>query len=446
MNQNEEVLDLDLKALLFYVLRQWKPIISFALALALLLGGAMGFSEFRKGQNSSTVEVTQEGPTRQTTYQDHVAFMQKKISDLQLYLNESVLMNNDCRTFYIAQAVYHIDSESFLDQLIPGEERNPMGSPAWYYASCLQDSEIYTQVAAEIGMETRYLMELIFVEISDSGDTLSVRVAHPDEQSARLVLETAKARIEAMRAQLEETLDKHTLTLVMTTCSVSADDTIRTLQNNVNTDMTNYQKLLTTSEGVLEDLGKASGPKKVNVPKALVKGGILGGLAGGFVAVVFFFAAVILRNRVYSPELLLSGCQLPVLGELFRPRARGGKILKLLNRLEGRQTENTEETLRFVAQNIRNHAHGVSSILVCSDIKAEESAKFADTMKKYAPELHFEAAGSLLKDAHALQAMTQCDTVLRLVTRDHTSNKDLHKELALVSESGKSMLGFLFIS
>ena len=64
MNQNEEYIELDLKALLFYAFRRWKPIVVFAVIVALLLGALMAVSEYFTGANpDETVETPSSSKT-----------------------------------------------------------------------------------------------------------------------------------------------------------------------------------------------------------------------------------------------------------------------------------------------------------------------------------------------------------------------------------------------
>ena len=50
--------EVDLKDLMFVILRKWKPIVLVAVIFALLLGGYNGFSEYKNGTSVDTVEAT----------------------------------------------------------------------------------------------------------------------------------------------------------------------------------------------------------------------------------------------------------------------------------------------------------------------------------------------------------------------------------------------------
>ena len=69
MVQNDEYIEFDLKALLFYILRKWKSIFICGLSIAIILGSLQAYSEYNTGldmdmENSYWMEYQQ--------YQDRV--------------------------------------------------------------------------------------------------------------------------------------------------------------------------------------------------------------------------------------------------------------------------------------------------------------------------------------------------------------------------------------
>ena len=67
MNQYEESIELDLKSLLFYILRQWKSIVIFAVIFAFLMGGLLAFLEYKTGVD---MDMTDDYWVEYQQYQD----------------------------------------------------------------------------------------------------------------------------------------------------------------------------------------------------------------------------------------------------------------------------------------------------------------------------------------------------------------------------------------
>lgn len=448
MNRNEEVLALDLKAMLFYVLRQWKSIVIIAVIVALLMGGMMAFKEYKTGVN---VDMTADYWVKYQQYQDQLALYrdkvdltQSKIDALQDYIEHSVLMKTDHRNLYIAKATYYIDSGY---QILPEntfQTPDRTGTLTWYYQNYLTDYSIYEEMGLEVGLDAKYLMELVDVKTID-GETLTISVSHPYEYSAKNIMGILKSKLQEVHSYLEESVCKHELNIMMDTCGVYVNDELYDIQQKVYDEMLVHQNNLIKFKGELHTLEENGGPGELNVLTTFIKWVIVGGVLGGVVAVVWFVMLAILNNRVYGPALLRSYFGLPVLGEMLRNGNDKCPIRKLLNKLEGRIPENSPETMRFLAENIKNHHTTGGTVLVCSDISREESEAFVAAMEKYLPEFSFTAAGSLLKDADTLAALRRSDLVLRMVSRDHTKHLSLIKEMQMLRECDKQLLGYVFI-
>ena len=55
-NNANEVVEIDLKDLMFAVLHKWRPVLAVAVIMAVLLGGAKGTMTYRKQNDPETVK------------------------------------------------------------------------------------------------------------------------------------------------------------------------------------------------------------------------------------------------------------------------------------------------------------------------------------------------------------------------------------------------------
>jgi len=448
MNQNEEVIELDLKSLLFYILRQWKSIVIFAVAVALLLGSLMAFVEYKTGVDMDMTDEYwveyQKYQDQLALYRDHVEVTQSKIDALQDYVKNSVLMKADHRNLYIAKVTYYVDTGY---QILPENTYQTPDKTAtltWYYRNYLSDYSIFAEIGEEVGLDAKYLMELVDVHTVD-GETLSVSVSHPYEHSAKYIMSILQRKLQEVHDYLADSVHDHKMTIMMDTCGVYVNDALYETQQQVYDELLTHQNNLILYRDELYKLEEDGGPGELNVLLKFILWFVIGGFLGGVLAVLYYFVMGIFLGRVHGPEILRNAYGLPILGEMVRDTASTCPIGKMLNKWEGRIQENTPETMGFLAENIRNHHTSGGTVLVCSDVSREESEAFVTAMEKYLPEFTFTAAGSLLKDADALAGLRKCDIVLRMVSRDHTKNASLVREMHMLRECEKELLGFVFI-
>lgn len=447
MNKHEEYVELDLKALLFYVLRQWKPIIIFAVVFAVLLGGILSVVEYVTGlkvdeENSYWAEYLEYQDTL-ALYEDLIETTQTKVDNQKDYIDNSILMKADHRNVYMAKATFYVDTDY---QILPEnvyQTPDKTGSLAWFYENYLQDYSIYEEIGAEIGIDAKYLMELIATGISNE-ETIVISITHPYERTARNIMEIFQRELYEVHDHLVKTVGEHSLTKMSDTCGVYVSESIKYIQQSNLDELLVHQENLIDYKKELHALKEDGGPGELNVIFAFIKGVIIGGVVGGVLAVVYYAAMSILKNQVHAPEQLVSGYGIPVMGELIYKNTKPNKIMKLLNKLEGRIPENTEANMHFLAENLRNHCGDAGNILICSDGNVEQSAELAESLKQYFANVEFVPAGNLLKDAFAVQMLSKCDAVLRLVGRDHSANKAIRKELVMIDECNKKLIGFVF--
>lgn len=448
MNQSKEYSEISLKDILFYILRRWKPIFAITASMALLLGG---FYALREYQASANPERTGEYLAEYQQYQeelalheDRVAATQAKIDTLQDYMDHSILMQADYRNVYIAKATYYIDSDYKIMPESSYQDPDKTYTLTWYYQDFLQDYGVYEEIGRQVGIEAKYLMELISVQtVNDS--SLALSVSHPYEQSARQIMEALQEKLYAVHGQLDTAVDEHTLTLMLNTCGVYVDESLKDSQQKVYDDMLAYQGSLIQQKQELNNLAEGGGPTAPDVPAAFIKGCILGGISGGALAVAFLALRAFFSNRVYFSDGLVVHYNVPVLGSVMRSNKKPGAVSRWLRRLEGRLEQNNEENIQFLAANILNHCGDAKKILVCSDISTAESRLIADSLCGLLPGIRFSAVGSLTREAGALKLLPNCDAVMLAVTGDKSRNKDIGKALSLIQDCGKPVIGFVFI-
>ena len=446
MIQNDSYIEFDLKALFFYMLRQWKSILVFCLALALLLGSLQARQEY---ETSLNVDMEKSYWAEYQQHQDQIVFLedrvnstQDKIDILQDYIQNSVLMEADHRNIYIAKSSYYIDSGYRIIPENTYQDPDKTHTLAWHYRNHLQDTTVFEEIGAQVGIDAKYLMELVDVSIPNDF-TLSIAVSHPSRESANTIMNIIQEEIQSVHQQLSGAVADHTITQMMNTCGVYIDEDLNETQQETYDELLNLQDDLIAYREDLFILKEGPAPGELNVTTAFIKWFILGGGVAGVLSVAFLFIRSLLKNRLHASGQLASSFQAAVLGEVICSREQLPPVLKLINRLEGCLTDNSEGNLQFLAENIRNHAGSAKTVLLCGDAGAELCTDLAESLNNRLCGIRLVSAGDLLKDASALRALASCDAVVMVAARDRSRNSILRKMWNMILSYKKEFIGFI---
>jgi len=292
MNQNNEYITINLKDIFFYVLRRWKPVFVIALVFALLLGSIQAFREYRIGIKAEDTQSYwieyQNYQDELALYKDRVVTVQSKIDALQSYMDHSVLMNTDYRNVYVAKATYYIDSGYKIMPEVDYQDPDKTGTVTWNYSNFLQDYSIYEDIGLKMGIEAKYLMELVSIHMP-SESMLMLAVYHSDKAIAQMIMIALQEKLNSVQTHLNATVAEHTLTQMTNTCGLYVDDSLKANQQATRDELLSYQDELILLKQELNHLKEVGGPDTPNALAAFIKWCIVGCLASGVLAAAFLF-------------------------------------------------------------------------------------------------------------------------------------------------------------
>ncbi len=446
MIQNDDYIEFDLKALFFYILRQWKPVLILCLAAAVLLGCLMAYSEYN---TSLAVDMENSYWAEYQQYQDQIAFFedrvnttQDRINTLQDYIAHSVLMKTDHRNVYIAKATYYVDSGYKILPENTYQDIDKTFTLSWLYRNYLSDYSLFEAIGSEVNIDAKYLMELVDVSIPND-QTISITVSHPTKRFANSIMEILQEKLQLVHLNLNETVGDHTITLMLNTCGVYVDEELNETQQAAYDDLLVLQDDLITYREELYTLKEGPAPGELNVVTAFIKWFVLGGALSGILVVLFLFMKSILQNRLHSTSQLISSFHATVLGEMICSRTSLSPVSQKINKQEGCLSKNSEGNLQFLAENIRNHCCSAKNVLICCDANPSLSTAIAEALNKYLSEIRLLPVGDLLTEASALRTLSECDAVVMVAVRDHSRNTILRKMLTLIHSYKKETVGFI---
>ena len=492
MNENQTTYnheeEIDLIQLAFSILHKYRQILMTVVICAVLAAGfglaKNAYSSYAEGKAADSEDVAvaksaaqqkydeemlayREEKTKHDTnvqqYQEELLENQQaiestkiKIQNAQEYLDNSVLNTIDPYNVPVAQADLYVSTDY---KILPGMDYQNVDytdAVLKAYSSMITNSETMDKIAKTVGMEERYLQELVSVSGDSSTRLLTIRAYGADEATANKILDALLVRMEDVRPTIQSTIGSHSIAQLTRTSTVSVMTLLRDSQQQNRDDLTNLQNQVTTLEAAdrvleqsiedeqqaLEAMKLPEAPKEgTSMPKLIVLGALLGAVLACGVVVVRF----LLDGMVYSASELNRSTGLPVLGALASDRTKkAGKLDAKLYQMEGRPDGSADaEMLCLMAQTIRSRAPEAKKILVTGDLPADQLEALAAALQATEPlrGQSVTAAESILKAAATVPHVVAADAIVLAADCTVTRTDAVREQNEKIVRLGKQILG-----
>lgn len=460
-NQNEQ--EIDLKDLMFAVLKKWRQMLALAVVLAVVLGGGKAFLTYRTSNNAQTradqLEAYQQDlelyNTGKETCEREIENINEDIQTQQKYMDESVLMNMSPYDVYEAKADIFIKTDY---EIMPGmvfQNTDYTDTILQAYQSALFSAAFQENIAKTVNLDMQYLKELVTitrgsVTMDDAGYTrftnlLTIRVLYSDENKAKLILSGILSNIDKLHGNIEAAIGAHTVSVVNQTVGSTVDMDLAQKQKDARQQLTDLQQSLSDKEDALKEFKEPVAPLSVKkeVLKTGVKFAVIGAVLGVF-AVAFWFAVLfVMSDRVYTAKDIRNRYGLNLLGTICSKEAqKENKLDSLLRRLEGRVScFDTEQTGSLLAANVENYAGDSRKLLLTGLVSIEQIDQVAELLKKNLTGYELVAGGNMLQQAETLRKLPECDAVVLVEQSGVSAYTQMTQELEKINGVGKTVVG-----
>ena len=427
------------KDMLFASLYRWRQILVVALIFAVLLGAFAGLLEWKKvSANISHEEfaaIKQEYEIERQRLQKKMDNCQNLVDSQEAYNVESPMMLLDPYQVYTAS----IELTVWPSEMVAGQETVDIAGPVLNaYAAHLKSDRVINQAAEEIGMQSKYLLEL--VNIANGGletRSLTVKVSFASAEDAQKVLDILVASVEVAGAQIEKNVGKHNATVVVSGVDERVDPLLIDQQKLA---QTRLKDLKTQQAEVQKELDSLKAPAAIAgvSKKKIVLFVIVGAILGMALVVGIACFRHIAGGVVYSGRTLKNCTGVKLLGNLMLNKPNC-KVDAWLRKLEGRCV--TDETA-VVAATVKNYCRKGDKLLLVGTCD-EANEKVAQLLKD--ADVFVDTYGSLLSSAAALAALPQCDAVLLVECCGVSKYQDVRVTLERIQDQNKPVIGCVLL-
>jgi capsular polysaccharide biosynthesis protein len=449
--------EIDLKDLIFAVLRKWRLVVLFAFIFTVLLGGYKCVKELMNQNDEEYVaELKDKYKTDQTKYEQSIKAYERDIESFNAsltnqeeYKEKSILLKVDPYNKGTASV------DVFVKMLEAPEGTGITVTPVDFadsvvkaYASAIQQGGFLEDISREMGVDLIYIKELVTVTTDYDSNMLNVSVTYTDKEGAGKILDVILKNLETMYPEIQEHLGQHSLSIMNQDIGVITDQTLAEYQKQKVEDLAATNKNLEDTEKALKDMEEPAKPvvlSRMSIVKEGVKYGILGGFVGVLLVAFCVCIAFIMNGKVNTDEELKSRFGLKYLGSFAQTRVKKAfsGVDLWLDRLEGRDIVSDESVVDIISANIIGMLNKGESVFLTGLVEETRLEDLADKIQQRLSELKIGFGTNILRSAVSLQNLQKFDTVILVESRRQTKIRDIEKEIEIVRNMKKEFLGYI---
>ena len=468
MNENYEQ-EIDLKWLLYRVLRAWRPIVVWAIIIGLVVGlGSLG-SSLIKMQDPEYMEAQKMNFEREhagwvamgENFEAQLANIQEAKEEQMEYNEKSVLMQIDpLRDFHASFELYvNYDYQIMPDMAYQNIDLSDRILKA--YSTYMTNGELQQYVIDNLSyeIERRFLGEILSVSVDYGNNMISVSVRQQNAEYCQEILNLVREAIMTKYEDINATIAEHTISstnaAAYETVNLSLQETQKANRQAVtNLDITMQETNEAYLEWKLEPEPQAD-YTLIEVIKNAIKLLIIGGIVGGVVCAVVVAIGAMLSGKLLNPEDMKKRFGLRVIGEL--PSKRVKKPFAFISRWFSKfggitvTPEDYARLAKMIGSSVksdlvaRKEVADWKKIVFTGTVDAEE-------LKNTVQALELEGAYTcicapdVLTNAESIDKVAGADCVILVEKQEQTVQADVIKELEALRAWNKTVLGVVVLN
>lgn len=453
--------EIDLKDLMFAVLRKWRPIVLLAIVFALLLGGFKIFKGLNQLKDEEYVKQNQEEykasldqyNATKKRLEKELANIEENIESQQKYKDESILLNINPYDEYMESATFYISTDY---EIMPGmlyQNPNTATSILKGYMSIVQNGDMYNYVISRLKNKIgiRYLKELIKVEPDYANNMFDIIVIADTEKRAADVMRYIKGSIEMSHEKLTAAIGEHNINIVDESSLVTVDLDLEKKQKDFTSTMDSLDTSLKDKTKELEELEEPANTllSKRSILKSSIKYAFLGGVLGVFMVVFFICVVFLMSDKLVNEKELKRRYGIMVLG-VFR-RQEKKRLFSFVDRLVDRMEGTAEreladaQTFEVAAANAGNYIEDSRNVLLVGTVADQAIKMVQDGLAPLLNGVTLSVGGNLGRDAQAIKKAASCDAVIVVEKRNKSGFGEIEQELDVIRSLGKKVIGCIVL-
>ena len=469
MNETYEQ-EIDLKWLIYRVLRGWRTIVVWAIIIGVVIGaGSLGLYGLKRldPEYMSEAELAFEREyaswvATEENYVQQLANIEEAKREKEEYNEKSVLMKIDpLRDFHASFELYvYYDYQIMPDMAYQNVDLSDRILKA--YATYMTNGELYQRIIDNVSyeIERRYLGEILGVSVDYGNNMISVSAQHESAEKCQEILNIVQEALQEKYADIAATIADHTLT---TTNSAAYETVNLALQETqkanllavTNLDISMQETSEAYREWKISEDGAEPTPEYTLFEqiKTSIKLLIIGGIVGAVVVAVLIAFGALLSGKLLNPEDLKNRFGLRVIGQL--PGKRVKKPFAFVSRWFAAfggitaKPEDYDRLAKMVGSSIKSDLASreteCKKLAFTGTVSEKELRKAVDAMG-LGKEFSVVCAADVLTNAESIEKVAAADCVVLVEKQEQSMLADITKELEALKAWNKTVLGAVVVN
>ena len=459
--------EVSLGDLFWSVLRRWRSIVAIMLIFAVILGGYGFVKEYKKYkdpevrqklQNEYDLAVDEYNKDKEKLQRD-IVVSEEYQTHLEDYKDRCVFLKFDPYNIYKIDATFFVDSNYEINPSMSYQNTNTIGTLIRAYSTAIQridfesvidmNGEDLTQIHPVSKFSGK---KVCVVSVVESAGLMQVTITADTKERAEKIYKEVMSVIDETKTILTTAVGDHEISVVNETALYTVDWDYETLQTSFTDDYYEKNKTkINTLKKNLDDLKEPVNkvPTKGSVIKASLKKGVIGLVAGLFIAAVVYAVLFMIRDWVYTPDSLRGRYRLPMLGviDLGLNGRKNNKIdRKIAAKLGVPDGLSQEQSASLVASNVKLYLKGADKLLIVGSAGSDAAEKLKNMLQPLLEGTDIAAAGDVNYVSEAVDALSSDAAVICTEQWQKARHSDIVRELDKISAVENKGIGFVVVN
>lgn len=433
MEQKNEKQLIYFKDLLFTALYQWKKILIFGILLALLLGAA-GMLAGDKPVTVGGISMTPQIQVKVDYLESQLTRLDTAIEQHKIYMTDSVLLNQDPYSISICGYFVYVQPQ-YADLVEAAAPEADIAALLRAYRSSVNNDDVLVPLAQQLGMECKYLQELITFDSTSTG-YLGFLAKCNDMDQAQAIADGLLQAAQASTQAISQNVHAHTVSFIPLRSTPAYENTVAEKQSAAQKTLQTYEN---ERQYLATELAKYAPTALTAEKTSPILLAIVGGVLGVCLVVGIAWLAHLGSSKIYSARVLENRTGIRILG-CVQGSAKRDPISRWLRKLEGRATHSSFEA---VAVNIRNRCQDAKTLLIMGCFRPEEMTPVTTALEQAG--IRCVLCSDPAVKADALQALPDSDAVVLAEVCGSSRYDSVEWAMQTVADHNKKLLGCVLI-
>ncbi len=447
--------EIDLKDLIFFIVKKWRSIILIVFIFATLIGGyklSKGVLNSHDKQyiaellktfdfNYKNYQMMKEGYVRK------IEALSQEIAYEDAYEKNSVLFHLDPYNKWVATTDMYIKINEEKDVI---NMVDPADSLVKAYSTIIQSKSSLEEVYKENEIEIRYLRELLSIETDYNGNMISLSVTYKDREGAQRILERILESVKFSQNYVESNLIEHSIIFMNSEESVVADQALAERQNKRMESLSEMHKSLEETQLALDNLKEPQTPTDLSFKelfKSAFKYSFMGGALGVFLVGFFLCVIYVTDPKLRSADEFMSRFGIKILGA-YNKEEKKNKFTGIdnwINRIEGNKKNSREDVLKRIIANISIYVEKDQMVLLTGTVEPDILKNIESELKDNFNKLTFEAGSDMNRNPETLTRLPYINSVILVERCGVSKYKDIKSQIETINNLDKKIIGCILL-